>query len=305
LSNRSNNQRTRQGRRVRRQELYNAGIVPSPHHRIISDYLQFNVSNTYSAAVGQLAWNVDNGTVDLGMDGGNVTMSLGLETYFHVRADSTISCGQVVMATGTLGNSGKLKAAPANITDPAQGIYIIGVAAENIATNDFGYVTCFGITHNVDTTGDESSESWSDGTILFYKPGTDGKFTNVRPTAPSPHVLVAMVVNSANSGTIFVRLTHGLALGDINGNVEFSTLSDNDFIVYNSGNSRWENQSVSEVKAVMGLPSALTWYSGSGSPEGVVTAVVGCLYSNTDSGATDSLFVKKTGTGNTGWTSLG
>lgn len=305
MSSRSNNQRTYQGRRIRRQELYNAGMVPSPHHRVISDYLQFNVSATYSAGVGQLAWNVDNGTVDLGLDGGNVIMSLGLETYFHVRADSTISCGQVVMATGTLGNSGKLKAAPANITDPYQGIYIIGVAAETIATNDFGYITCFGSSHNVDTTGTESSESWSAGTILYYKPGTAGRFTSTRPTAPSPHVLMAMVTNRSTAGSIFVRLTHGLQLGDINGNVEFSSLSNNDFIVYSSGNSRWENQSAGAVKTVMGLPSGLTWYSGSGSPEGVITAVVGCLYSNTDSGATDSLFVKKTGTGNTGWTSLG
>ncbi len=302
MSSRSNNQRSRA---FRRSELINAQFVPSPHHRRIEDYFQFDVSATYSASVGQFAWNVDHGTVDLGMAGGNVIMSLGLETYFHVKADSTISCGQVVMATGTLGNSGKLKAAPANITDPNLGIYIIGVAAETIPTNSFGYVTCFGTTHKVDTTGNESSESWSNGTVLYYKAGTSGKFTSTKPIAPNPHVLMAIVLNRSTNGSIFVRLTHGLQLGDINGNVQFGTLGSNDFIVYNSGNSRWENQSVGAAKTIMGLPSTLTWYSGTGSPEGVVTATVGCLYSDTTSGATDSLFVKKTGTGNTGWTSLG
>ena len=41
--------------------------------------------------------------------------------------------------------------------------------------------------------------------------------------------------------------------------------------------------------------------SGAGSPEGVVTAVVGSLYTRTDGGAGTTLYVKETGTGNTGW----
>ena len=40
---------------------------------------------------------------------------------------------------------------------------------------------------------------------------------------------------------------------------------------------------------------------GSGSPEGVITAPIGCLYSRTDGGAGSSLYVKESGTGNTGW----
>lgn len=41
---------------------------------------------------------------------------------------------------------------------------------------------------------------------------------------------------------------------------------------------------------------------GNGSPEGVVTAEVGSLYLRTDGGATTTLYVKTSGTGNTGWT---
>lgn len=40
-------------------------------------------------------------------------------------------------------------------------------------------------------------------------------------------------------------------------------------------------------------------YSGSGSPEGVITANVGSLYLRTD--AATALWVKQTGTGATGW----
>jgi hypothetical protein len=42
--------------------------------------------------------------------------------------------------------------------------------------------------------------------------------------------------------------------------------------------------------------------TGSGSPEGIVPAPVGSLYLRTDGGATTTLYVKTTGTGNTGWT---
>lgn len=41
--------------------------------------------------------------------------------------------------------------------------------------------------------------------------------------------------------------------------------------------------------------------TGTGSPEGVVTASVGCLYLRTDGGAGTTLYVKESGTSNTGW----
>lgn len=47
--------------------------------------------------------------------------------------------------------------------------------------------------------------------------------------------------------------------------------------------------------------SGPVWRSGAGSPEGVVAAPVGSLYSRTDGGAGTSFYVKQSGTGNTGW----
>lgn len=42
-------------------------------------------------------------------------------------------------------------------------------------------------------------------------------------------------------------------------------------------------------------------FRGSGTPEGAVTAPVGSLYMRTDGGAGTSLYVKESGSGNTGW----
>jgi hypothetical protein len=43
------------------------------------------------------------------------------------------------------------------------------------------------------------------------------------------------------------------------------------------------------------------WQSGTGTPEGAVTAPVGSLFSRTDGGASTTLYVKESGAGNTGW----
>jgi hypothetical protein len=43
------------------------------------------------------------------------------------------------------------------------------------------------------------------------------------------------------------------------------------------------------------------WTTGTGSPEGVVVAPVGSLYTRTDGGAGTTLYVKQSGSGNTGW----
>jgi len=47
--------------------------------------------------------------------------------------------------------------------------------------------------------------------------------------------------------------------------------------------------------------SSVIWRTGSGSPESVVTAPVGSLYTRTDGGSLSTLYVKESGSGNTGW----
>ena len=47
--------------------------------------------------------------------------------------------------------------------------------------------------------------------------------------------------------------------------------------------------------------NGVSYFAASGSPEGSVTASVGSLYSRKDGGAGTSLYVKESGTGNTGW----
>lgn len=61
---------------------------------------------------------------------------------------------------------------------------------------------------------------------------------------------------------------------------------------------RWANTYSTNFRPGTGAP---LWTSGKGSPEGVVTASVGSLYTRTDGGAGTTLYVKESGAGNTGW----
>jgi len=45
----------------------------------------------------------------------------------------------------------------------------------------------------------------------------------------------------------------------------------------------------------------LIWLTGANSPEGVVTAAIGSLFTRTNGGAGTTLYIKESGTGNTGW----
>ena len=191
--------------------------------------------------VGRLWWNNADGaqTLSLGITAIH-DLKLGQESFYRVKASTAITKGQVVMATGAVGNSGVITAAPATGLTPETGIYVMGIATENIAQNAFGYVTEFGLVHNLNTTN--VGENWTDGTILYLDPSIPGGLTKYIHTAPAPKVLVAMVVHAQNNGSLFVRVNHGSVLGGTDGNVEFASLADGDQIVYNGSLQRWENK---------------------------------------------------------------
>jgi hypothetical protein len=181
-------------------------------------------------------------------DSGEVIQHVGEETFYRVRASATITKGQVVMFTGTVGASGGLRGAPATGLTAVQGEYVLGIATQDIALNDWGYVTWFGEVKRVDTTG--GLESWVQGDILYYNPAVPGGLTKNVPVAPNPKVIVAAVVHvSATVGILFVRPTFGSALGQTDSNVEITGLTNGDLLQYDSAQARWENVPASSVVA--------------------------------------------------------
>jgi hypothetical protein len=123
----------------------------------------------------------------------------------------------------------------------------MGIAAQDIAVNGWGYVTWFGEVGRFNTTG--GAESWVNGDILYFNPAVAGGLTKIVPTAPNPKVIVAAVVYAANNGILFVRPTFGSALGATDSNVEITGLADGDLLQYDATDSRWENRTVASIIA--------------------------------------------------------
>lgn len=64
----------------------------------------------------------------------------------------------------------------------------------------------------------------------------------------------------------------------------------------NGGESARFNENGVQLKGTNALITA-----GAGTPEGSVSAAVGSIYTRTDGGANTTLYIKESGTGNTGW----
>lgn len=91
--------------------------------------------------------------------------------------------------------------------------------------------------------------------------------------------------------------TSGFARVSIDATGQTTPGGDNTQIL-GSASLRWSN--VYGVNLCPGAGAAI-WTSGSGTPEGAITAPVGSLYTRTDGGAGTTLYVKESGAGNTGW----
>lgn len=87
---------------------------------------------------------------------------------------------------------------------------------------------------------------------------------------------------------------YGINFSAVNTNLVYSGISQTPPVV-----QQW-NTDIYPNRIYPGTGVAL-WTSGSGTPEGAVTAPVGSLYTRTNGGAGTTLYIKESGTGNTGW----
>ena len=209
------------------------------------NYIDFNTGYTTTLTAGQLGWDGNN-TLGLGMSGGNVVQEIGLQLYIYGKASSAVTKGQLIKKSGVNGTSGVITFAPttANMTNSDE---IIGIAAESISLNGFGYVISTGNIRGFNTTGSSSGETWVDGDALYYNPSGSGLMTNVKPSAPNLKVQVGIVTNasSGGSGSMVVEINHGSTLGGTDSNVQINgTPSNGQILTYDTSNSYWKNTSL-------------------------------------------------------------
>jgi len=184
---------------------------------------------------GQLAWNTDEQTLDLGK-GGGVVLQIGSEILMLCRnsTGSEIANGTAVRFAGTVGNSGRLLVAPMVADGTLPGYVFFGVTTEAIAPGEDGFVATFGKVRHVNTL------LFEEGDILWCDPANPGGFTRTEPTAPNLKLPVAAVISKANNGILMVRSNVGQRLQDLHDVEANGSKTDGDVLEYDSANGRWQ-----------------------------------------------------------------
>jgi hypothetical protein len=260
------------------------------------DYVTFNTGYSTALTVGQLGWDATYNNLSIGMIGGNIIQHIGEDQYLYIKASATITKGQVIMFTGSVGASGILTGAPATgITD---GTYIIGVAAEAIANNAFGFVQTFGVLTNVNTS------AFADGDILWYDPSVAGGLTATKPSAPNVKAQVAVCNKggSAGGGVITVRVNAGSQLGGTDSNVQLGTLASGQTIIYDATAGYWKNSTLTAGTGIS-ISNGAGSITINATNAGTVTSVTGTAPIASSGGATPAISISQATTSTNGYLS--
>jgi len=212
-------------------------------HKLALDGLQLSLAPADPGTVeGRIVWNSTDGTIDVGLKGGNVTMQVGQEQFVRVvnktGADLLEANYQCVKISGAHGQ--RLKVGLAQANNDANSADTIGLVTETILNNQEGFVTTSGIIRNINTTGSLQGETWADGDVLYLSGTTAGRITNIKPSAPIHTVIVGFVVYAHNNhGEIYVKVDNGYELDELH-NVRINGVTNGQVLTYNNG--LWENQ---------------------------------------------------------------
>lgn len=201
------------------------------------DLIQFN-PNTPDVTPNEreIIWNLEEGTFDVGLTG--ITAQMFEELFFRVKAVGPISKGDIVIFAGSTGDN--LLATRAINSFNLEAHYIMGVAAQDIANEAIGKVTGFGKIRNINTLNFDDAEDEDKG-LLYISSETNGKLTNIKPSAPYIKSTIAAVTRwHANAGSIFVRPDLGIKLKDIH-DINIEDPQDGDVLSYDAENNIWKN----------------------------------------------------------------
>jgi hypothetical protein len=216
---------------------------------LLTGNLEFDTTPTnVPTTAGSMYWNDTDGTLDLKLKGGNVTLQVGQETVVRVVNKTATNISlleanyQAVRLTGAQGQ--RLKVDLAIATNDLSSAETIGLVTETIPNNQEGFVTTSGIIRGINTTGNLQGEAWVDGDVLYLSPITAGRVTKVKPIAPQHLVIIGYVVNAhITQGTIFVKVDNGYELEELH-NVSAVAPNNNEALVYESATSLWKPKTV-------------------------------------------------------------
>jgi len=212
------------------------------HEGTESPYFLLTTGATTTPEQGMLFWDADRQTAGLQMNG--VEARLGQDNFWYVKnqSGSDILKGTVVMAVGALGASSRILVAPMVADGSVEEQYLLGITAEDILNGEDGFVMNIGKIRGIDTT----QYGTQAGQVLYCDPANPGGLTITQPDAPNLSIPIAFTVDYKSNGTLAVRVNPGYHIGELH-DVYSNSPSNNDILLYNSTNSRWENTPLSSA----------------------------------------------------------
>jgi hypothetical protein len=208
-------------------------------YQLKSNQIEFNQNPTGTFGVGKMRWNDTDGTAEIMLKGGDVTLQVGQETVVRVvnKSGSLIPNGKVVKVVANPGGSNTaISLAQAN--SDANSTTVLGITTEDIGNNNLGFITIQGLVHDVNT------NAFNEGDVLYLSPTIAGDITNVKPVAPQHMVIVGYVAKKGiTDGHILMHVQNGYELDELH-NVKISGATNNQSLVYNSTTDLWENKSL-------------------------------------------------------------
>lgn len=233
----------------------------------LTDSIYFSGSE---AAAGRLRWNETDGTLDLGLKGGAVTLQVGQEQVVRVvnktgadllEADFFVVRLRTAAEGGAQGQ--RLAITLAQADSNINATTTLGIVTENISNNQEGYVTTDGQVREIDTTGAKSwggLETWVNSDVLFLDPNHAGYLTNVEPIAPQHRCVVGYVVYAhSQHGSIFVKVDHGYELDELHDvKINTASLSPGHLLVRSGSNSTGVWVNTNQLTGSYGLTGSLS-----------------------------------------------
>lgn len=197
-------------------------------------HVDFVQTSTSSPGTGRVKWNDVDGTLDIGMKGGSVTLQVGQEQFIRVvnKTGAVLTNGRAVQITGAVGN--RVTVAYAANASESLSANTVGILTETIPVDGEGYVTTSGLVRNLNTSAFlEGSAIWLDS--------ASGNFTTTKPVAPGHTVLLGFIVSQhALTGSIFVNVANGHEVDELH-DVLIDGKTSGDVLQYDSVSGLWKN----------------------------------------------------------------
>ncbi len=152
---------------------------------------------------------------------------------------TTITKGSAVYVSGATGDNALISLASA--TSETTSSKTLGITAEDIATDAFGYVIEAGYLTNIDTSATTAGAAvWlgnTPGSLVFVNP----------PSEPSHAVYLGVVVRvQSNNGSILVKVQNGYEIDELH-DVSAASPTDLDILQYKGSSSLWTKASISNA----------------------------------------------------------